>query len=280
MKRGHLSKRRHLSLGSLALFLALSWAIAAGSVGAAESKARSFDEKAVADFYRGRTITIVVGYAPGGGFDITSRLLAKHMGRHIPGHPTLVVANRTGAGSLVAANLVYETLRKDGTGIANFNSQMLLQQVLGNPGVEFDAGKYNWLGSATGGHGACGVRKETGITSVKQIMGPKGRVVTMGAEAPGSGITDTAAVMRAALGLKFKLIYGYAGARPVANAVLNGEVDGMCITWEAFNVISQKFLRADAKAQHARHVRLKRAGESLAEERRCRAAQCQGRNRT
>lgn len=234
-------KRRHLSLGSLAMFLALSWVIAAGSVGAAESKARSFDEKAVADFYRGRTITIVVGYAPGGGFDITSRLLAKHMGRHIPGHPTLVVANRTGAGSLVAANLVYATLRKDGTVIANFNSQMLLQQVLGNPGVEFDAGKYNWLGSATVGHGACGVRKETGITNVKQIMGPKGRVVTMGAEAPGSGITDTAAVMRAALGLKFKLIYGYAGARPVANAVLNGEVDGMCITWEAFTSYLRSF---------------------------------------
>ena len=74
-------KGRHLSLGSFAMFLALSWVIAAGSVGAVESKARSFDEKAVADFYRGRTITIVVGYAPGGGFDITSRLLAKHMGK-------------------------------------------------------------------------------------------------------------------------------------------------------------------------------------------------------
>ncbi len=234
-------KKRHLSLGPLALFIALSLVIAVGSVGAADSKARSFDEKAVADFYRGRTISIVVGYAPGGGFDITSRLLAKHMGRHIPGHPTLVVANRPGAGSLVAANLVYETLRKDGTVIANFNSQMLLQQVLGKQGVEFDAGKYNWLGSATVGHGACGVSKDTGITSVKQIMGPKGRVVTMGAEAPGSGITDTAAVMRAALGLKFKLIYGYAGARPVANAVLNGEVNGMCISWEAFTSYLSNF---------------------------------------
>ena len=234
-------KKRHLSLGPLAIFIALSLVIAVGSVGAADDKARSFDEKAVADFYRGRTISIVVGYAPGGGFDITSRLLAKHMGRHIPGNPTVIVANRPGAGSLVAANLVYGTLRRDGTVIANFNSQMLLQQVLGKQGVEFDAGKYNWLGSATVGHGACGVSKDTGITSVKQIMGSKGRVVTMGAEAPGSGITDTAAVMRAALGLKFKLIYGYAGARPVANAVLNGEVNGMCISWEAFTSYLRNF---------------------------------------
>jgi len=234
-------KKGHLSVGPLAVFIVLSLLPVVNPAGAEDEKARSFDEKAVADFYRGRTISIVVGYAPGGGFDITSRLLAKHMGRHIPGHPTMIVANRPGAGSLVAANLVYETLRKDGTFIANFNSQMVLQQVLGKPGVEFDAAKYNWLGSTTVGHGACGVNKDTGITSVKQIMGPNGRVVTMGAEAPGSGITDTAAVMRAALGLKFKLIYGYAGARPVANAVLNGEVDGMCISWEAFTSYLNNF---------------------------------------
>ena len=227
--------------------LSITCALLIASNAPAAGQGRSFDEQAVADFYQGRTISIVVGYAPGGGFDITSRLLAKHMGRHIPGNPTMIVANRPGAGSLVAANLVYETLRKDGTFIANFNSQMLLQEVLGKAGVEFNSASYNWLGSTTVSHGACGVNKSTGITNVKQIMGPQGRVVTMGAEAPGSGITDTAAVMRAALGLKFKLIYGYAGARPVANAVLNGEVDGMCISWEAFTSYLNNFFVPEQK---------------------------------
>lgn len=227
--------------GILAVVVACALLISSGRVDAAEQRVRTFDEKAVADFYRGRTVSIVVGYAPGGGFDITSRVLAKHIGKHIPGQPTVVVLNRPGAGSLVAANLVYGTLRKDGTAIANFNSQMLLQELLGQAGVEFDAQDYNWLGSVSISRAACGVNKSTGITHIDQIRGPDGRVVTMGAEAPGSAITDMAAVMRAALGLKFKLIYGYAGARPVANAVLNGEVDGMCISWEAFTSFLRNF---------------------------------------
>lgn len=233
-------RKRFLPLGlfgSIVVCAVLSSLPAAAS----EQQRGAFDERAVADFYRGRTVSIVVGYAPGGGFDITSRVLARHMGKHIPGNPTLVVLNRPGAGSLVAANLVYGTLRKDGTFIANFNSQMLLQALLGKPGVEFNAQDYNWLGSVSVSRAACGVSKSTGVTRVEQIRGTDGRIVTMGAEAPGSAITDTAAVMRAALGLKFKLIYGYAGARPVANAVLNGEVDGMCISWEAFTSFLRNF---------------------------------------
>lgn len=201
---------------------------------AAAAQSYSFDEKAVANFYRGKSVTIVVGFAPGGGYDISARIVARHFGRHIPGNPTLVVENRPGAGSLVAANLVYKGLRKDGTYVATFNSQMVLQQLLGQPGIEFDSRVYNWLGSVASSQSACAVHKDTGVTHVKQLMGPHAKVVNMGGEAPGSGITDAAAVMRAALGLKFKIIYGYAGARPVANAVLNREIDGMCISWESF----------------------------------------------
>lgn len=195
---------------------------------------RSFDEKVVADFYRAKTITIVVGFAPGGIFDITSRLLAKHLRRHIPGTPNVIVENRPGAGSLVAANLVYESLRKDGTFIVNLHPLLVLQQLQGREGMEFDARRYNWLGSVSLSLGACGVHRDTGITHVKQIMGPAGRVVTMGGEAPGTTITDIAAAMRAALGLKFRIIYGYSGGRPIANAVLNRELDGMCGSWSLF----------------------------------------------
>ena len=198
------------------------------------AQSHSFDEKAVANFYRGKAVTIVVGFAPGGGYDISARILARHFGRHIPGNPTLIVENRPGAGSLVTANLVYKGLRKDGTYIATFNSQMVLQQLLGQPGIEFDSRTYNWLGSVASSQSACAVHRETGVTHVKQLTGANAKVVNMGGEAPGSGITDAAAVIRAALGVKFKIIYGYAGARPVANAVLNREIDGMCISWESF----------------------------------------------
>jgi tripartite-type tricarboxylate transporter receptor subunit TctC len=195
---------------------------------------RAFDEKAAADFYRGKTLTIVVGFAPGGGYDISARLVAKHMGKHIPGNPSVIVDNRPGAGSLVAANLVYKGLRADGTYVVTFNSQMVLQQLLGQQGIEFDGRAFNWLGSVSSSQSACGVHSETGVTHVKQLMGPGGKIVNMGGESPGSGITDTAAVIRAALGTKFKIIYGYAGSRPVANAVLSREIDGMCISWESF----------------------------------------------
>jgi hypothetical protein len=221
-----LRSRAVLAVAAFVLFLPLRSADAAQPSG--------FDEKAVANFYRGKSLTIVVGFAPGGGYDISARIVARHLGRHIPGNPTLVVENRPGAGSLVAANLVYKGLRKDGTYVATFNSQMVLQQLLGQPGIEFDSRSYNWLGSVASSQSACAVHKETGVTHVKQLMGPSGKVVNMGGEAPGSGITDAASVMRAALGLKFKIIYGYAGARPVANAVLNREIDGMCISWESF----------------------------------------------
>jgi tripartite-type tricarboxylate transporter receptor subunit TctC len=200
----------------------------------AQQTSRPFDEKAVADFYRGRTASIVVGFAPGGGYDIVSRLIAKHLGKYVPGHPNIIVENRPGAGSLVAANLVYKTLPKDGTVIANFHSQMLLQQAQGQEGIEFDGRRYNWLGSVSRSYGACAVHKDTGVSHLRQIMGPSGRTVTVGGEAPGSGITDTAAVIRAALGAKLRIIYGYAGQRPIANAVLSRELEGFCTSWESF----------------------------------------------
>jgi tripartite-type tricarboxylate transporter receptor subunit TctC len=198
------------------------------------AQSRNANEKAQADFYRGKTVTIVVGFAPGGGYDISARIVARHLGKHIPGNPNIIVENRPGAGSLVAANLVYKSLPKDGTYITTFNSQMVLQQLLGQPGIEFDGRKFNWLGSVSSSQSACAVHNETGVTHIKQLMGPGGKVVNMGGESPGSGITDTAAVIRAALGAKFKIIYGYAGSRPVANAVLSREIDGMCISWESF----------------------------------------------
>jgi len=190
------------------------------------------DEGAVADFYKGKTLTIVVGFAPGGGYDVTARIVARHLKNHIPGNPTVIVENRPGAGTLVAANLVYNTLPQNGTIIANIHPQLMFQQLMGQPGIEFKGRKYQWLGSLSAGRNACAVHRDTGVTNIKQIMGPDGRTVKMGGEAPGTGITDATAVMRAALDLKFRIIYGYKGIAPIARALVAREIDGMCTTWE------------------------------------------------
>jgi tripartite-type tricarboxylate transporter receptor subunit TctC len=202
---------------------------------------QSYNEKAVADFYKGKTITLTVGFAPGGGYDIASRVVAKHLGKHIPGNPNLIVSNRPGGGSLVAANLAYTTLSQDGTNIVDFHPQMLLQEAQGREGIKFDGLKYHWLGSLNAGSTACGVHVETGVTSLDQIRGPSGKVMRMGVEAPGSGITDGTAVIRAALGLKFRMIYGYTGQRPIVNAVLSREVDGICSSWDSFTSTLKNF---------------------------------------
>lgn len=228
---------RNISFGlSVTLLISIFvFGVSPVTVAGEASPAGKYDTQAVTDFYRGKTITVVVGFAPGGGYDIAARIVAKHLGKYIPGNPTVIVSNRPGGGSVVAANLVYETSRRDGTTIVDFHPQMLLQQALGREGIKFDGLKYNWLGSLNSSSTACAVHKDTGVSDIKQIMGPEGKILTMGAEAPGSGITDGTAVIRAALALKFRMIYGYTGQRPIVNAVLSREVDGMCTSWDAFN---------------------------------------------
>src|SRR5271169_6460624 len=105
---------------------------------------------AVADFYRGRTVALVVGYGPGGGYDLCARLVARHIGRYIPGHPTVVVQNMPGAGSLVAANYLYNLAPKDGTTFGLIARNMPLLGLLGsNTNVRFDPRKFTWLGSSS-----------------------------------------------------------------------------------------------------------------------------------
>jgi tripartite-type tricarboxylate transporter receptor subunit TctC len=167
------------------------------------------------------------------------------LANHIPGNPTVIVENRPGAGSLVAANLVYSSLPQDGTIVANIHPQLMFQQLMGGAGIEFDGSKYQWLGSLSAGRNACAIHKDTGVTELEQIMGADGRTVKMGGEAPGSGVTDATAVMRAALDLKFRIIYGYKGIAPIARALLSREIDGMCTTWETLIASYKNFFEPE-----------------------------------
>lgn len=184
-----------------------------------------FDERAVADFYRGKVIRIVAGASPGGGFDLQSRLLANHLSRHMPGNPQVIVENRPGAGTLLAANAVYNSDPKDGTFMGSFNETLVLQQAVGGEGIQFDARKYQWIGSANNDVGVCLARTDSRVQSLQELLDGKEFIIG----SPGAGVgEDTPRVANAALGTNFKLVRGYNDSSNVRLALERKEIDGFC----------------------------------------------------
>jgi len=155
----------------------------------------------VADFYRGKTVRIIVGFAAGGGYDLYSRVIAKHMGKHIPGNPTVIVENMPGAGSMTAMNNIYNSLPKDGTVIGNVAGGLVLQQLAKGPGIEFDAAKMEYLGAPSYFEYLMIVTKKSGITKLEDVLGPSGKQVVIGSTGVGSGSYNTTIVAREALGI-------------------------------------------------------------------------------
>ncbi|MBI2359622.1 MAG: hypothetical protein HYV04_12110, partial [Deltaproteobacteria bacterium] len=134
--------RKAWSIGILSCFFLL--ALFADVIAAPAAKP-GFDEKAVADFYRGKTVRIGVGFSAGGGYDAYSRLIGRHLGKFIPGEPAVIVENMPGAGSIVLANHAYNAAPKDGTFIANISGPIILEQLFNNPAVQFDLAKFRYL---------------------------------------------------------------------------------------------------------------------------------------
>lgn len=192
-------------------------------------------DKAVADFYSGKTIRVIVGFGPGGGFDTTARILARHMGKYIPGEPTVVVENMPGAGSRAAANHLYEVAEPDGLTFGVFNEQQVLQQALGDADIKFDARKFSWLGSVFSATIVCLATRESGFTSIEQTVGSPTPYI-VGSTGPGSNTNDFPAVLQAALGANIQIVAGYDGTSAISQAVSSGEVDGGCWTWESMSV--------------------------------------------
>ena len=184
-------------------------------------------------FYKGKTIRLIVGLAPGGGFDTYSRVIARHIGKHIPGNPTTVVDNMPGAAGLLAANYLYKAAKPDGLTIGNFVGGLSFQQLLGLPGIEFDAPKFEYLGVPAQDNFMIGVAKSTGITSIEQWK-TSGTMIKIGGVAPGGGTDDIPRVLKAVLGLPLQMVTGYKGTGPVRLAFNAGEVQGVCNSWESF----------------------------------------------
>ena len=182
-------------------------------------------------FYKGKTVRIVVGFSAGGGFDTYSRAIARHMARHIPGNPTIIVENMPGAGSLIAANYLYKIAKPDGLTLGHFIGGLFLGQVLGQKGIEFDARKFEYVGAAATEHTVCALTKASGITSVEKWMAA-GAPVKLGGVAPGSSTPDNAErTLKAALGLPIQVVTGYKGTADIRLAAEGGEVAGACWGW-------------------------------------------------
>jgi tripartite-type tricarboxylate transporter receptor subunit TctC len=196
----------------------------------------------VDDFYKGKTVKIVVGFSAGGGFDTYARALARHMSKHIPGAPSVVVENMTGAGSLIAANHVYNVAKPDGLTIGHFIGGLFLGQVLGQPGIQFDARKFEFIGAPISDHVVCALTKASGITSIDKWMAAK-TPVKMGGIAPGTSTPDNATrILRTSLNLPIQLVSGYKGTADIRLAAEGGEIAGGCWGWDSVSVTWRKAL--------------------------------------
>jgi tripartite-type tricarboxylate transporter receptor subunit TctC len=183
-------------------------------------------------FYEGKTVRVIVGLAPGGGYDVYARTIARHLGKHIPGHPGIVVENMTGAGSIIAANHLYKIAKPDGLTIGHFLGGIFLQQLLGKPGIEFDALKFKHIGVPAQDNFIIGVHKSTGITDVNAWIASK-QIVKFGGIGAGAGSDDIPKILAATIGLPAQVVSGYKGTAETRLAFNNGEVHATSNAWES-----------------------------------------------
>jgi tripartite-type tricarboxylate transporter receptor subunit TctC len=179
----------------------------------------------VAAFYNGKTITATIGYPPGGGYDVYMRALARHVGRHIPGNPTVVPRNMPGAGSLVAANYIYNNAAKDGTVIGIFASSTLFSVKLGETRGNFEIDKFTWIGNMDQTIGTCVVHRRANIASFKELFARK---TIFGASGPSAVNSIHVRGFNALLGTRIQIVNGYPGSTDVLLAMSRGEADGGC----------------------------------------------------
>jgi tripartite-type tricarboxylate transporter receptor subunit TctC len=182
------------------------------------------------DFYKDKTLTIIVGYSPGGSFDLYARVLARYIGRYLPGNPTRVVENMTGAGGLIAANHLYNRVKPDGLTIGAWASPLVLQQIMGNEAAQFDGRKFGYLGIPSPYDTVCTFNQQSGIAKMDDWINAKRpqKISTIG---PGTSTSDIPKLLKTAVNLPIDVIDGYKGGADARLAVESGEVDGYCGSW-------------------------------------------------
>ena len=218
-----LRKTRHSGVALAALFLATG------------AQAQPADQ-----FFARKTITINIGYTAGGSYDLYGRLVAKHLGKHIPGQPNVVAQNMPGAGSLKAANYTYEVAPKDGTALAVFVESAALEQALSNPAVQYDAAKFTYVGRVASSNN---VFMQWHTSKVQSIEDSKKFESAMAGTGPGSIAETVPRLLNALAGTKFKLISGYPASNEAMLAMERGEVEGAGSSWAAVYVGKKDWLR-------------------------------------
>jgi tripartite-type tricarboxylate transporter receptor subunit TctC len=207
-------------------------------------------EVAVETFYTGRQINLIVGYGPGGGYDLTARLVARHMGRFIPGHPSVVVQNMVGAGSLRAANYLYGAAPKDGGTFGVFGSDVAMIGLVGaNAAVQFDARRFTWLGSSSSFRNdayVLVVRADAKSPSIAEARRPGAAPLVLGGTGEGARDADVPKILRDALGLNIKQVLGYPDSPSILLAVERGELEGRTFDFSAVRTMRPEWLKPNS----------------------------------
>jgi tripartite-type tricarboxylate transporter receptor subunit TctC len=198
----------------------------------AAGSAASADEAAVAQFYKGKQVNVIIGTTPGGGYDLYGRLVARYIGKYIPGHPTVIVNNMPGAASVVALQNVYTVAPKDGTVIGAVYPQAIMEPLLGDRAkARYDVNALSFLGSANSELYVCVVRTDAGVKTLDDFLSKE---IILGASAAGGSTRDFPNMLKAVLGAKLTVVSGYAGSNEIMLAVERGEVQGTCgVGWSS-----------------------------------------------
>ena len=194
----------------------------------------------VEDFYKGKTISLVIGYSVGGGYDLYGRLLARHMGKYVPGQPTIVPQNMTGAGSMRAASFLYAAAPKDGTVFGTFGRTIATAPLLAPTSAPLDATKLTWLGSITNEVSLCATWHASAVKTWQDALD---KPINMGGEGTGADPDVYALLYKNVFGAKWKLIAGYHGTNDIMLALERGEVDGLCgLSWSTLKARRMQWL--------------------------------------
>ncbi len=195
--------------------------------------------QSVAEFYRGKTLTVLIGVSAGGEYDFLARLVARFIGGHIPGNPTVVAQNMVGAGGITEANYLYNVAPKDGTFIGMIQNALPTMQAVGVSGPQFDSAKFNWIGSIAPTVETLALWHTSGVTSIEQA---RQKEIVIGAVGRG-GITYTfPLMMNEFAGTKFKIVVGYPGGNDVNLAMERGEAMGRNNTWSSWKITKKDWL--------------------------------------
>jgi tripartite-type tricarboxylate transporter receptor subunit TctC len=209
--------------------------VAAAMIGlAVPARAQSVEE-----FYKGRNVSMIIGFSAGSGYDIYARTLARFMGKHIPGHPTLIPQNMPGAGSQRAAQYLYGVAPKDGSVIGTISRSMPVEPLLGD--AKFDGRRFTWIGNIADNNSLCATWHTTGIKNWNDVLA---KPFVLGGQGPGSDLDNFATLLKTVFGAKIKIVSGYPGGSEVNLAIERREIDGRCgWSWDSIKSTRPEWLR-------------------------------------